>query len=308
VQTVAHSNLDDYLYRSTDLEDLCVWEFVSYYKFTSYGKDNDAHFKPFEDEHPILSSFDNAGVTKKQRRQYPTLPWFNASSKAHGVGTEAFARAMCILFIPFRKASDILEQFPNFIDRHTNFKVGLNLAIEPISIMLNIEYNAANAIDAQQFKHDTDSSFPAVRALSADQIVSEDLADLQNQGWDRFEHHLPINDAERPFNQNQSSKEIVRDMERLITKENTRQEEQLIQQPQLNFNGSSTVQLPPISREAFNSFVQSLKTPGTCDDQWNIVKLLARHIWGLCFDPENTAPIRVMLHGEGYAAKIILTI
>jgi hypothetical protein len=300
VSTVPHSNLDDYLYRSVDLEAICVWEFVSYYRFTSYGKDNDANFKLFETGHPILSNFQNAGTTKRNSRQFPTLPWFNSSSKAHGVGTEDFTRIMCFLFIPFRMATDLLFNFNTFAERHSNFKSTSDATKQPISIMLNIENNALNAKEAQSFKQDMDSAHPEVRALSSDQIISDDLANLQSHGWDRFEHHVPVDDSERPVDLIQTTEQAVKDIEWLVSRENERQRQEIHQEPNSAVGGFPTTLLPSITRGDYNEFVKSLKTPGTCLDQWNTVKLIATHIWNLCFDPENTSPIRVMLHGEGY--------
>jgi hypothetical protein len=42
---------------------------------------------------------------------------------------------------------------------------------------------------------------------------------------------------------------------------------------------------------------------GTCVDQWNTLKLVAKHIWDLCYSPSTTEPIRIMLHGEGGTGK-----
>ena len=301
--SVPHNNMDDYLFRPLVLESLCLWEFASYYRFSTYIDTESVGQYSFLKEHPLLKVFGNAGVVQRKNRQFPTLPWFNASSTAHGVGTEDFARIMCTLFIPFRFPTDILLDSPNFIARHTAFKIDKSLIIEPISTMLNIEYNAANAKEAQNFTLDTNSSFPYVRALSNELLVSEELASLQNLGWERFEFHVPIDDAIIP-SACRTTEDVVKNIEREISKENNRQEEQLLNLNNTDFDGCTVTFLPEISRSSYNEYVKSLKTVGTCSDQWNTVKLVAEHIWGLCFDSENTHPIRVMLHGEGFVIII----
>jgi hypothetical protein len=198
---IAHSNIDDYIHRGNALESRFLWEFTSYYRFTTLGDDDYGQFVRFRESHPIWKAFDNSGSVKKKYQQFPTLPWFNALSSIHGVGTEAFSRIMCILFIPFRTSQDLLPLgVINFQERHTQFKIGKSKSQYPYSVLFNIEYNALNSKEAHNFTTETlvATGNDIIRGLSNEHQATQAEAALNTDGWEEFQFHIPVTPHDRP--------------------------------------------------------------------------------------------------------------
>ena len=224
---------------------------------------------------------------------------------------------MCILFIPFRNANDLLRaSVMSLQERHTLFKIGKPKNVYPYTVLFNIEYNALSSKEAQNFTAEIPiaTGSDIIRGLSSDQQATQAEAALNTDGWEEFQFHIPdpSPDRVRTLMNSNEIQLLTGELKRL----NDEKETQLIETNTVHPLSSSSNLLLLEDFGTYAMFVKSLKTEGkpyvfhtrinilgTCLDQWNTLKLVAQHIWDLVYRPENTSPIRIMLHGEGGTGK-----
>ena len=128
--TTSHEAMDmkqKYLQRNNELEKYSIYEMESLFQFKLYSTESmPFNFYPLRGEKMVETELVK-GHEELQIPSVPSLPWFNPKSKTHGVGTEAFARIMCLLFRRFRNAIDLFDRRrQTFMETYEEWKRNLN--------------------------------------------------------------------------------------------------------------------------------------------------------------------------------------
>jgi hypothetical protein len=207
VQFQTRNTVMDYLHRPNELDEFCLFSFMSLYS-VSYDTNNKDCI-PFLLTHPQSQQGTEkiAGVFKLPEKKYPTLPWFNAESAVHGIGTEAFGRIMLLLFMPFRRPNDLLTN-NTFIESYSTFRETINLHTEPYSFIWNLEFNSTVSKEAKLF----DSMEGTIIEPNA---FDEEIDDPR---WIPIAYHLP--DEQNSRNLSCMSSNFLENTIRLIKEQN----------------------------------------------------------------------------------------
>jgi hypothetical protein len=300
--SATHDRFDDYLHRSDTLKSTCLWDYTSTYRFTSSSDGNNV--LPFRESHPLFRPADDngfqPGVFPFPVKHFPTLPWFNTTSTVHGIGTESFYRIMTLLFVPFRCASDFLnETLPTFKLFFEIYKTGKNFKEAPYSYMYNMEFNALESQEAQVFIPDAGGNNPHVNALLPDQEAAALFEQIDNR-WTQVQFHIP---EPLQFDLSYISETELTGLMHQIKLANelpVERNEALGALSQLDYFGNTMF----LDNDEVNyiAFIKGLETESTCSVQWNAVKVVAQHVWKL-FTGVATPPLRALVHGEGGTGK-----
>jgi hypothetical protein len=282
---------DGYLNRSSKLENVSLFQMVIEYTLTPYEKG-------MEDFLPLsrISEYDTSqktwGHLRKVVNMIPTLPWFNATSKQHGVGTEAFARLMVILFKPFRSAID-LKPATTYELMYKEWKKELDLNESPYMYMINLEKNGRTGWEANtdEAKAATKDSFP-----NHPEHTSQETNDGKEKGKKiRVAFHLPPLISSRNFMPPGAVTSIVKTLQQT----NAAFGDRLARSRQLTTNITDEYENYD---ELVWSFLNSERTSKTCDVQWNCLKLVGKHFIDT-LKKEKPPPLRLLVLGEGGTGK-----
>ena len=311
--TQTHSFVDDYLYRDQRLEHLSVSQFFSQYYFTKNHRTlDDSKLHQFTRTHSLAGK-NGTGYLKRTVKVFPTLPFFNTTSSAHGVGTEAFCRIMCTLFIPFRSFADIIGDAADFTERLDNLEKGLFSINENDFRMIknwkrlgseekgSITYKLAdrNMVFAPEiFNPLHQSQADLSRSFETDQPETEiyqyHLPD-KNEYELRHRHvmgYLEFNNVYDEQNDLNKSRKYVGETPKVSA---------IIEKMSIQF-----------MTDQENSFIEHVKLirnrhPAPNATQWKLIKLFGMHFIDLHRAENNPdyvySPLRVILHGEGGTGK-----
>lgn len=277
---------DGYLNRSELLKDCSLFQITMDYELVKFQKKYDAFF-PLKQ----LSIYDTSSIPwghiRRTTQIIPTLPWFNATSKQHGVGTECFARLMILLFKPFRFAMD-LKPVSTFQIMFKEFKNSVDVDCSPYKYMTNLEKNGYTGWEAE-----TNEAKDAAKSV---QLVHTDSEkQMENRRVHRCAYHLPPIVESRNF----VPKAYIDSVVKLLREKNE------MASRFTNSIGGYVSELPRLDdniEDSIWSFLHSVKTPTTCSVQWNCIKIVADHyIQNL--KGKNPKPLRMIVLGEGGTGK-----
>ena len=284
---------EKYLKRHCKLENFSIYEIESLFQFKMYPRDDEdlpANFYPLND-HDIEGDYVK-GHQEIPNPVVPSLPWFNAKSRTHGVGTESFARIMCLLFRPFRSAVDLFDpQHDIFLAIYERWKEKLNTGKPPFLYMNNLEKNGIVACEA---------STEAVRRQCENMVMEyankESDETLQ---WHQIQYHLPTFQLQN--GSKNTAKEVIRNIVLLQLDIDAQKQERKkghALYPLTNVYHLELVDYYDIILEHLNKS----RTNSTCDKQWKVVNRVAMHIYNTT-KKVIQEPLRMLVHGEGGTGK-----
>jgi hypothetical protein len=298
--TALVSFFEEYIFRNSELKDLSIYELQAEYEISVQMIEN------ITDDYYICSGFsvmNGSGLRvchkKRPVRCIPSLPSFNSRSTVHGVGTEAFARLMLVLFKPFSSINDIWDPtFANFKLIFKQFLENLPPTSNAKRFIQNITKDAEVALEASNYTHPENPLDPNIfiqgseRGVVQWQNIRYHLSDPEEEGF-VFPGDLPILSHKNPdMVQNMYLQQVDIDQQRALDR--------------LNRPNLPGIDVIFRSREMWiqeiNAYLELQRTPKTCSYQWACIKIFAKHFLETVTG-SDPPPLRMLVHGEGGTGK-----
>jgi hypothetical protein len=290
---------DEYICRHNYLQDVCLYEVEARYQFVSEFPEN------FTDRHYTCIS--HLGIPQsgsvfchkeRSERFIPSFPGFNTKSKTHGVGTEAFARIMLILFKPFRDVTDLISTpFLNFRMAFAVFLRTMEDENPHKRIIRNFIKDAEVALEAANYDHPENPLQPnqfyqtSSRGTIEWNVVRYHLSDPDGDllpSLDSINEPAVTNEKTQSIFLQQVDLDLIRSPSNRVVTEQSR-----------DF-------VPSMNRihmiALISGFLQNRLTSRACSIQRAAVKIFAKHVLdSVC--GEEVPPLRMLIHGEGGTGK-----